>query len=166
MQFEISAQCMFIHTTCCSWSAPCAVTLPVTTAACWIHVVTFTSDQLNWIAWFLQNQLFLLYSEHAKQTGHFTDSLNNLQLFEKVFYLALLKSIHMLIVVLSPKASHIIQTQVAPTWKPPYSFYSFYNLWCRTEMQRFPITNTLENTYSLGNTHITVSSSVLRGNIY
>lgn len=45
MQFEISVECMLIHTICCSWSAPYAITWPVANDACWIHVVTFTSDQ-------------------------------------------------------------------------------------------------------------------------
>lgn len=105
--------------------------------------------------------------DHGKQTSNFTDSLNNLQLFEKALYLALLKSIHVLIVLLSTKASHTMQKQVAPTWKPPYNFYSFVqSVWCRTAVQGFPITNTLDNTCSLGNTHITISSSVLRWNMY
>lgn len=173
MQFEISAQCMFIHTTCCSWSALCAVTLPVTTAACWIHVVTVTSDQLNWTTWFLQNFLFLLLLWICQAVGSWQadqrpiQSLKNLQLFEKVLYLALLKSTHVLIVLLSTKASHRIQKQVAPTWKPPYNFHSFVqSMWCKIQIQRFPITNTLGNTYSLGKTRFALPSSVLRWNIY
>lgn len=165
MQFEISAQCMFIHTTCCSWSALCAVTFPVTAAACWTHVITFTSDQLTGLLGLFKTYSSSFYSEHAKQldlgkqTSHFTDSLN-LQL-EKVLYLALFKSIHVLIVPLSTKPSHRIQKQVAPTWKSPVQ-----SMWYRTQTQRFPITNTLDNTYSLGNTHITISSSALRWTIY
>lgn len=120
MQFEISAQCMFIHTTCCSWSALCAVTFPVTTAVCWTHVVTFTSlINRTGLLGFFKTYSSSFYSGHAKQldlgkqTSHFIDSLN-LQL-KKVLYLALLKIIHVLVVPLSTKASHRIQKQVAPT---------------------------------------------------
>lgn len=104
MQFEISAQCMFIHTSCYSWSALCAVTFPVTTAVCW-------STELLGLLGFFKTYSSSFYSEHArqldlgKQTSHFIDSLKNLQLFKEVLYLAFLKSIHVLIVLPSTKAS-------------------------------------------------------------
>lgn len=55
MQFEISTECMLIHTICWSWSTPYTITLPVTNGACWIYVVMFTFDQPNWNTLFPQN---------------------------------------------------------------------------------------------------------------
>lgn len=69
------------------------------------------STELLGLLGFFKTYSSSFYSEHAKQldlgkqTSHFIDSLKNLQLFKEVLYLALLKSIHVLIVLPSTKAS-------------------------------------------------------------
>lgn len=60
MQFEISMECMLIHAICCSWSTPCAIPLPVTNGARWIHsYIYFWSTELE-------------YSVPSKHTPPFT----------------------------------------------------------------------------------------------
>lgn len=65
------------------------------------------------------------YSEHAKSWILASRPVTLLivwRIYNSVLYLALVKSIRVLIVLPSTKASHRIQKQVAPTWMPTYNF--------------------------------------------